>query len=263
MRGIWSRRVSAATLTVALAVAASACGDQQQGEGFARVGSGDVVYAGAALDKTEIIEATSKAATRAGSVHVVMTITGEAEVVARGDVAYRGRRPMMAMRMSVPELGPQKITMRFVGGKFYLRVPGMTRPGTFLAIDPKDRRSALGRAFADTTGQLDPVDSLRKMRAAVRSVDRVGKGTVAGTPVEHYKLRVETAAVRDQLGAAARKLALPETLVYDLWLDKKSRIRRMTFGVADTDVEVLLSRWGKPVRVSAPDPASVLTAPQR
>lgn len=254
------------SLVIALACAVtlglSACGNQHTGPGYAS-GSSGVEYAAEPLAKDEIMRAMAVAAKKAGSAHVAMTMLGAASLTAKGDVAYGGGKPAMAMTMSMPGMGRGRIEMRSVGGLFYVQIPGMTPPGKFFAFDPDDKSSPLARGFAGTTEQLNPMSSLRAVASSVRSADRVGKQSMHGVEVEHYKVSVDTAGIVKQIGArAARESGMPPELTYDLWLDAKHQLHRMTFELSGLSFEGNMSRWGKPIKVKRPAAEAIATMPQ-
>ena len=198
--------------------------------GYANGSSGGPAYAGEALAKDEIMRAMAVAAKKAGSAHVAMTMSGAANLTAKGDVSYGKGKPAMEMTMSMPGVGRGRIEMRSVGGLFYVQIPGVTPPGKFIAFDPDDKRSPLARSFAGTTDQMNPMSSLNAVASSVRSADRVGQQTMHGVEVEHYKVTVDTAGIVKEIGAmAARRAQMPEELTYDLWLDGKHQLHRMTF----------------------------------
>ncbi len=248
-------------LALLTAVGVSACGNEQAGAGYARAGSGDVTYARPALSEAQFLPVVERATARAKSVHMVLHMEGESKAVVRGNVAYGRRSPVMDLRMSVADAPNGKVGIRYVGGKLYVQIPGVTEHGTFVKVDPRDKRSALAKSMAELGTQMDPSRNLRAMRSAVASADRVGKGMVGGEQVEHYRLTVQTAAIKKTLGEQARGVSLPETLPYDVWINQKNLIRRMTFSVAEVEVSMAFSKWGRPVKVPVPSQADIVTLP--
>jgi LppX_LprAFG lipoprotein len=256
------RRAAVASLAVGLTLAVAGCGDQNAGPGYANGSSGGVTYADQALTKDEIMRATYDAAVKAGTAHMTMKMSGQAKLTARGDVDYGHGQPRMAMTMSMPQLSKGRMEMRYVGKMIYMQLPGLTPPGKFVAIDPNDKTSPLSKSFGSTTDQMDPLKSIKAMESAVQSADRVGKQTMAGVTVEHYKLTVATASLVKGLSPeAAQQAKLPKTITYDLWLDERHLLRRMSFDLANTQFDSTMSRWGKPVRVQRPSAAQIATVP--
>ena len=110
---------------------------------------------------------------------------------------------------------------------------------------------------------MDPLQSIKTMESAVQSAERVGKQTIGGVTVEHYKLTVDTTPlVKEMDPKVAQQAELPDTLTYDLWLDEQHRIRRTSFEMAGVNFEATMSRWGKPVKIERPAASDILTAPR-
>ena len=144
-----------------------------------------------------------------------------------------------------------------------MQIPQMTPPGKFMAIDPKDRTSPLAKSFSGTADQMDPLKGIKTMESAVQSAERVGKQTLGGVTVEHYKLTVDTSALVKKMDPAVAKQAeLPDTMTYDLWLDEQHLIRRTSFEMAGVNFEATMSRWGKPVKIERPAADAILIAAQ-
>ena len=120
----------------------------------------------------------------------------------------------------------------------------------------------LAKSFAGTADQMDPLASFKTAEKAVRSADRVGTDPGRGE-VDHYKVVLDTAALVKNLDPAAAKQAqIPETVTYDMWLDSKNLLRRMSFSMSGVDFEAEMSRWGKPVTVHSPPANDIVTMPQ-
>jgi hypothetical protein len=260
MLATFSVRSLALMVSAGVALGLAGCGNEP-GPGYATQNSGGVAYDHAALTKDTLVPVTTAAAVRAGSVHLVMSMSGKAGLRSTGDIAYAGPRSSMAMAMTTPEMRGRRITLRYVDQLIYMQIQGLTPPGKFVAINPADKTSTLARSFAATPQQMDPMASVKSMQPAVRKVERVGKGTMAGTPVDHYKITVDTAKILAKLGPAAQHVSLPNALSYDMWLDSSHLIRRMTVDMAGISVEMSLSRWGKAVSVRRPSPGQILRMP--
>ena len=70
---------------------------------------------------------------------------------------------------------------------------------------------------------------------------------------------MDTKALGDTLpdGAAG----LPDTVIYDMWLDAEDRIRQVVFSVADVKAEMTMSKYGEPVDIKAPAAADIVEVP--
>ena len=150
--------------------------------------------------------------------------------------------------------------MRFVDQVLYMQVPGMTTPGKFIAIDPKDESSPMSKSFAGLSDQMDPLSSVKQMQSAVTAADRVGTETIDGESTDRYKVTVDTASMTKKAGEPAPE-GMPKSLTYNLWLDDDDLIRKMTSEVSGTSVEMLMSKWGEPVTVEKPAAGQIMKSP--
>jgi lipoprotein LprG len=259
--GIFGRAI-AVTVTAGVALSLTGCGDtQNSGPGYAS--KDDIVKVGdAPLARSEIMSAAYDAAVKSGSAHLTMTMKGAMSTGAQGDVTYADGKSAMKMTMSMPQLGKGKIEVRYVGELLYMTIPGVTPAGKFVAIDPNDQSSPLAKSFSGLTDQLDPLRSVKTMESAVTKAPRVGQTTLDGVPVDHYRVTVDTTKVMKDLGQKAPPAAqLPKTLTYDMWLDDKDLIRKMTFAIARTSVMMRMSKWGQNVKVERPATKDILKGP--
>lgn len=250
----------AVTITVGVALGLAGCGDEGAS---GSASNGNVVEesdTNAPLTRDEIISVTYGAAMEAGSAHLVMTMKGQVSTGAEGDVTYSDGEAAMKMTMSMPQMAKGKMEMRYVDQKTYLKLPGMTPRGKFIAIDPKDENSPLSKGFAGLTDQMDPLASVRSIESAVTSVERVGEAKVDGARTDHYRLAVDTARMMKGL-KKPNPTGMPNSLSYDMWLDDDNLIRKMHFDVSGTQVEMLLSDWGQPVTVEPPAAGDIMKAP--
>lgn len=254
-------RAAAITLTAGLAFGLAGCGDDApSGPGYASTDS-KVQTGDAALTRDTLISTAYDAAMKAGSAHMVMKMSGTSSVSAQGDVTYDGADSAMQMSMAMPQLGKGTMQMRYVGKIMYMTIPGVTPEGKFLKIDPNDPSSPMARGFAGLTDQMDPLASVKTMQSSVTGVNRVGQEQVDGVSVDHYRVTVDTSAMRKKLGKAADQAHLPTSVTYDMWLDAKNLIRKMTFDISGSAVEIQLSKWGEDVKVERPDAGEIIKAP--
>jgi lipoprotein LprG len=255
-------RTLAITVTAGMAFGLAGCGNEaDSGPGFASKDKTVEVDQGAALSKSEIMTAAYQASAKAGSAHMAMTMKmGGQATRLQGDVSYAGARTAMQATMSAPQMGG-KMEIRYVDKIVYLQIPGVTPAGKFLSVDPSDPTSPMAKAYAGLSDQMDPMASLKAAQSAVVSADRVGKGTVQGVAVDHYKVVVDAAKMLSKQSAAVRA-QLPKTVTYEMWLDAKNLVRRMTFDLAGTTAEIEMSDWGKPVTVKRPAASDIVKAPK-
>ena len=214
------------------------------------------------LTQAELVDAITVGQVKAGSAHLDMKMTGASPMTAEGDVAYRGRTPSMRMTMSMAQLGSGRIEMRVVDGLLYLAIPQMTPPGKFLEVDPRDPSDPMSKSFAGLTEQMDPLASVKAMRAGVEKVRYVGRDTVDGEPTGHYEVSVDSKKMFAAMGQPSAA-GMPATLTYDMWLDAQRHLRRMTFEVGGVAMDMRMSKWGEPVKVTAPPAAKIVRSPQQ
>ena len=251
------------TLTAGVTFSLAGCGDTgSSGPGYAS--KDDTTQVGdAPLARADIMSAAYDAAVKSGSAHMTMKMKGAMSTSAEGDVTYADGKSAMKMNISMPQLRKGKLDLRYVGEVLFMAIPGDTPPGKFVAIDPNDQSSPLAKSFAGLTDQMDPLRSVKTMEKAVTKAPRVGQATLEGVPVDHYQVTVDTRKFIKELGEGAPPMAqMPKSLTHDLWLDDKDLIRKMTFAVLKTSVEMRMSEWGQRVNVERPAAADILKDPR-
>jgi hypothetical protein len=184
-----------------------------------------------------------------GSAHVRLKLTGPVESVAEGDSAYGPEGSEMRLRMSLPEMGGAELEMLSVDGATYLAMPGVTPPGKYFEVP--EGSAGLG-AMAGGAGGLSPADSFAGIEAGLERVEERGREKIGGQPADRFELHVDTAASMAAMDVGAPTAGLPETLVYDVWLDRQDRMRRVRYELAGTTMTMDLTDWGKPFSVTAP-----------
>jgi hypothetical protein len=207
---------------------------------------------------TAFLQRTRKALGERGTAHVRMTMSGgAAESVAEGDSSYGPGGSEMRLEMSVPERDGEKIEMLVVDGTSYIAMPGVTPPGTFFEVGAG---SPLG-SLTGGAGGLSPADSFAGIEAGLEKVEDLGSDEVDGQPAHHFRLHVDSARSLATTGEDALPAGLPETLVYDVWLDDQDRMRRVRYEVAGSTLTMDMTDWGKPVSVSAPAEEDLVEPP--
>ncbi len=222
--------------------------------------SGDL----AELDRDALVTAITENTLKAGSAHITMSMGGANAIKAEGDVSYVGAAPAMVMTMTGDAFGAGgAMEMRFVDKIMYLSIPQMTPAGKFIEIDPRDTSNPMAKSMGDLDKQMDPLNSVKAMQAGVKDVRLVGPETIEGTETNHYEVRVDTAKMLASMGdeESAAAGALPDELVYDMWLDGEDLLRRMDFDFAGSSTTMTMSDYGKPVDVKAPPAAKIVKAP--
>lgn len=189
-----------------------------------------------------------------GSVHVAMKMTGPASMTAQGDTTYGPDGNDMQLRMQMSGIATGAIQMVVVDGKAYMSMPGVTEPGQFFKVDQSNP------AMAGLDDGLSPADSLAAFQAGLQSVDDLGPDEIGGETLSHYRLHLDAKAALSAAGQATVP-GLPDTLVYDVWLDKADHMRRLTYSLGGTQMTMDMTGWGQQVDIVAPDPKDVVDAP--
>jgi lipoprotein LprG len=259
--GMLSRGLALA-LTAGVVLSLAGCGNEgNTGPGYA---SKDNVVeaedANAPLTRDQFMPATYQASVKAGSAHMTMRMTGPAAMSAQGDVSYVAGGSEMQMTVSMPQMRNRKMEMRFVDQMVYMQIPGLTPAGKFVAIDPKDQSSPLGKSFAGLSDQMDPMSSVKAMTGAVTSLERVGQGSIKGTSMDHYRVSVDAAKVLKKTGQPV-PASMPTSITYDMWLDEDNLMRRMTFALSGTSFDSEFSKWGEPVKIARPAASELVKQP--
>jgi hypothetical protein len=218
-----------------------------------------------ALTAKTLGAALAKAATDAGSAHMVMSTggaTGTATI--SGDMAGFGKdlaSLQVGVKMKIPGTGTAEL--RIVGSAFYMKVPGLS-PGSkpWLKVPLDDPNNPLGSVYSQLVAFTDP-DAIKASYSAFKKFTDVGSETVDGVDCEHYRVTVDTvkslkASGLHSIGGLPLKQLLksvPKQTTSDLWVDGDNQIIKMTSDGSAAAYEIHYSKWGQPVHVSAP-PAS-------
>lgn len=215
----------------------------------------------AALTSDTFIGTVTKAQLAAKTSHVEMKGgAGGQTVDAVGDVAV-GDSPSdakLAMTMKLGSVGD--IEMRLVDKVLYLDMGTLTG-GKFAKIDLDDPSNPIAKSMGGLTGQLDPSQSLRGLEGAITSVKKSGPSVeLDGVKAQPYTVVVDTAKMKGSLGDLAKSAgagSMPKSLTYTYWVGSDNLPRKMTSDVAGSQVQILFTKWGEPVDVTAPAAAQI------
>jgi hypothetical protein len=210
---------------------------------------------GAELSPAEFTGILKDALDKATTAHLTMDL-GSGAGTAEGDVDYTQDPPVMAMTMSVAQLGGD-IDARLVDGKMYLQTAALGEKWVLVPLD--DASSPLG-----SLGDLfDFSKAMENFAAAVTSVQDLGQEDRDGETLEHYSATVDTSKLASQLPSALAggAASLPDTLTQDWWFDSDDRISEFSFQSGPNPVDFKLSDWGEKVSVDAPPADQVTSMP--
>lgn len=207
---------------------------------------------GTTIDADTLIAIMEKGASSmtTGVISAKITAAGQ-EMTMDGKVDYASKPPKMQVGVTMDTTGGMKMDMIMVDGVMYMG----TGDGRYMKMD----MSALGEAGMDVTGQLDPTQSVEKMKAGIKTVTFVGNEKKAGTDARHYTIDLDPTKVPD----LAKTPGVPADIAYDVWFDSKSRMVAMSMdmgSLSSTTFEI--TDWGTPVTINAPDPSKVTEVPK-
>jgi hypothetical protein len=175
---------------------------------------------------------------------------GPISMTGEGQFDYASRRGRMIFDLTevlrpsgeVPE-GVGEVEMIFAESVLYMKMPFLTRllpdPKPWIKVDLEAARE--GEANVGQLAQLgqsDPTHILELLGGATRSVDDLGTESVRGTKTTHYRTVLDLVrAARDASGAAQPSVygLMQRTgareLPADVWIDRKGRMRKMSYRV--------------------------------
>jgi hypothetical protein len=213
------------------------------------------------LNTQTFLPALRAAATDNQSAHMVMDIdAGPGSLTAEGDIRY-GENPAMAMTMEGPSFGGNEMEMRVVDGLMYMSLPPMTPPGKFIKVDPSDPNDPMGASMGSLATQMDLETTFASFEAGLRRVELVGAESVSGEDLDRYQVSVDAAAASEAQGQPAAP-GMPETIVYDIWLDDDDLMRKLGFELGgQVSMNATMSQWGEPVTVAVPPANKIVKAP--
>jgi hypothetical protein len=219
-----------------------------------------------ALTAKAIGAAMAKAATDAGSAHMVMTAgSTSGDVTMTGDIAGMGDKLddlQLAMKMRIPGTGTAQL--RIVDAAFYMKIPGLGVGSKWLKVPLDDPTNPLGSVYSQLATFTDP-DALAASYSAFQKFTDLGTETVDGVEARHYRVTVDTAkslkaSGLDEIGGLPLKdllKSMPRQTTSELWLDGDNHIVKMTSDASISTYEIHYSDWGKPVHVSAPPKSQI------
>ena len=173
-------------------------------------------------------------------IDVSVTLAGAQEAEASGVQDVSKDRLEMQVK-----LGAQTLDYRLVDGQYYLAQPPKWVPVTEDSTNP---------LIQSTLEQIKLLSMRRQLDAFIAGVESAGdKGTeeVDGVSTTHYTATVDTRKVLKELDITPAA-GVPDTVVYDVWLDEDDLIRKMSFTQNGAVATMTASNWGEPVTITKP-----------
>jgi LppX_LprAFG lipoprotein len=261
-----SRSLALALGAAALLVGAAACGGSEESGTAAEAvePSSDAASSEASSDEaaSETPAADPEAAAfgkalieaqrRAGSVRLDGVF--EPGMTMSGSMRFHNDDVALDMRLKGVAMGGQA-RMILVDETMYMQIP--EAGSDFIKLDVGDPDNPL----AQQMGSLNPSRAFETF-ATITQIRERGTETVGGTPTTRYTITVDTAQAMDAQGLhSGHADGLPPELSYDLWVGDDNLIRKMVLAPELGEVEIRLSAWGEPVRITAPPPSQVQQFP--
>jgi hypothetical protein len=203
---------------------------------------------GERLTKDNLVATMLAAMRDKKTAHMSMKIGSS--VSADADVRYSADKTEMKMSM---DMGSTKAVVILVDGVVYMQ---QSAGGKYVKID-KDT-PGMGSIVEQMAG-LSPDGSIAAMRGALKKVEYVGSDTVDGAKVSKYRVSADTSAMAATLGGSADSGDLPKTVTYTLYVDSDQLMRRIDMTIADQDIQMLVTDWGKPVDIAAPAASEIMS----
>jgi hypothetical protein len=203
---------------------------------------------GARLTKDNLVATMLAAMRDKKTAHMSMKLGSS--ISADADVRYASDKTEMKMSM---DMGATKAVVILVDGVVYMQQSAGTK---FTKIDKNT--PGMGSIVEQMSG-LSPDGSIAAMRGALKKVEYAGTDTIDGAKVSRYRVTADTSAMAATLGSAAQGADLPKTVTYTLYVDGDNLMRRIDMTIADQDIQMLVSNWGKPVDIAAPPASQIMS----
>lgn len=181
---------------------------------------------------------------------MVMGMDGD-EVTLEGLADFRDGSDMDLV-MTMPDVG--EIRMLMVDGTTYMQVPGDSDDVQYIEMSPAD----LGLDESDLTSTLDMTDQWSAWEEGSQEATFLGREDVDGEEMDRFRVEVDAEAMTEAAGETAAP-EMPETVVYDVWVDDADLMRRFSFDAEGVTMDVRLDGWGEDLGIEAPDPSQVVT----
>lgn len=247
------RRLASFAVIGVLAVSLTACGNKGGSS------SGEKT---AGLTAANFSRTVSGAVREQHSVHIAGSVTAAAaHFSVRGDSVLAGKNSKMKMRLDAGQLGT--VQMVLANQVIYLKAPQLSRvtgnpAKPWVKINTADPNNTFGSSFSRLLDQADP-SKLTETFKSIKGLRNLGAERVKDVDATHYRVKIGIAAAARAGGASAtelRRAGLPKVANVDVWIDAKQRPVRISMTVGSlVKVNLTFTRWGAPVKVTAP-PAS-------
>jgi hypothetical protein len=213
------------------------------------------------LTADNFLSVVGAAGKQAKSGHFSMKVTAAGTTITmEGDFA-NGATAADSVASVTLDLPPDSgITVKQVGGVLYANFGAKTQ-NKFVAINPADPSSTLGPQFSSLLNRANPASQLGAFADAINTVEVAGAPElIDGVQATPYNVSVKSSAIVALMGlSGAAAAALPAELKYVYWIGSDNLVRRITIDAAGATTEILMSKWGDPVTITAPTADEIVT----
>ena len=205
--------------------------------------------AGAHTDKASFVSAMKAGMADVSSAHVSMQLEGQGQKVSMSGVTkVDSKDPTMQLTMTMAGMD---IDLIVLDGKVYVKgIPGAAAEGKWAQFD-KD--SVVAKSMLESASGADPTRMFDDFEKALTDVKYDGPETVDGEQLQKYSVKLDTTKV-----ATGDATSLPKSVDYDVWLDAKDRMRKVTFDLAGVKADMRMDKYGEPLDIKAPPASQVV-----
>lgn len=273
------RRIAAVALSFALAIGVVACDSPKNnsGSGDTSSSASNGTASRPVADVTELSSKMVAAANEAKSVRMTFESSGgESPANGSGVMRYTPNGPELSVDMKSPD-GADQVSMIMLGDDAYLKMPEGTttsgKPWIKVSRNGTDPMSKLFITIIDAAKKSSGVDASAKLIGDAGSITDTRTEKVDGADATRYAISIDLAkasgATEDEMlktGYQTLIAAGVKTIDYVVWVNDRDLPVKLTMDQVIPNAEgkttsmrmtATYSDWGKPVTITAPDPAQI------
>ena len=198
--------------------------------------------------KDNIVAGMKQGIPQPNTVHVVMDVNGasggqQMNVKMTGDMETAGSDSKLSMTMEMQGIS---IKMLLVDKTAYLNMGSLS--GNKYAVVKTDSSDPSSKQLLEMLDMANPAKQFETFEQDMKDLKFVGVEEVDGEKMNLYEMTFETST-------------LPSGSEYQVWLDSKSRIRKVSVKAHGMESKMTMSKWGEPVTIEAPPVSEQTTMP--
>lgn len=242
-------------LTLASALILTGCGDKKDDSAKAGDAPAKASTSGSDLQQANFLTTVGDAQIKAKTSHVTMTMKMAGQsVTAEGDMRTGKEVKDSAVAMKMNMGGQGALEMRVVDGIMYMNMGPMSG-NQFMKVDLNDTSSPLTQQYGNIFEQFDSASQLKAYEKSLKSLTEKGDGgTIDGVNTTEWVLVLDPAKIAETTGVDAT--ALPKDMSLTMFIGEDNLPRKvlsvMNAAGANVEMEMLYTKWGEPVDISAP-----------